>query len=1099
MHRSRRKLLNAGVVGLLGALAISAAWVRAEEVELSIDMGKPGPAISPYIYGQFIEHLGRCIHDGIWAEKLIDRKFLLEPEKKWKTVSPEGADVKVMHDMAGAYAGDHCMAVWVKDSNHARCGIQQGDIGLLRGKEYVGYAILAHAGATTPVEVRIAWGAGKEDGKSIVLDHVGDAYGKYSFRFTAGATTDSASLSVTLSQPGYLWIGAVSLMPADHVHGMRRDTLDLIKKLHSPIMRWPGGNFVSGYNWKDGIGDRDHRPPRWDRAWNDVEDNDFGIDEFMVFCHDVNIEPLVVVNTGLGSVELAAEEVEYINGMPTSLWGEERVKNGHAQPYGVKRWGIGNEMFGQWQLGSVSVRQYALRHNAFVKAMRRIDPSIQVVAVGAPGRWNDEFLAGSAEYVDLLSGHFYAERKMRLPFSAEDARKFEDRFVGYSACVLNGVRDIVTDMRKRIGKDTKIDRIGLCIDEWGIVRDWNPPPDDAGVGAFESYFCLGDAIAVARGLHELLRSADLVQAAAWPQTVNVLGAIKTTRNYAAMDPVGHVLALYGAELGGAIVPLEVPGSIPLDAVAAIDRKCGVLTLGLINYSPREIVSLKLRLSDKASRSATVWRIKGASLGEMNIPGKPEAVKVARLDEIWSPDQPLVLPAHSITVVRLDYERYRPQFHFSPMKNWMNDPNGMVYYQGEYHLFFQHNPFGKNWGNMTWGHAVSPDMFHWTQLNHAIYPDKLGTVFSGSAVVDVDNTAGFQTGKEKVLVCIYTSAGGTSPESKGQPFTQSIAYSNDRGRTWTKYAGNPVLKHVIGGNRDPKVLWHAPSKQWIMAIYLDGNAYSLFSSPNLKQWSKLCDVSVPGGSECPDFFELPVDGDAAKTKWVFWSANNSYLLGTFDGKTFQKEVGPLRTHYGRHRYAAQTFSNLPKEDGRRIQIAWMNGAEYPDMPFNQQMSLPVSLTLRTFPEGVRLCTLPVKEVESLRAGEKFAWQGTLKAGDNPLAIISGELFDIQLAVEPGTAREVGLTIRGTPIRYDVKAKRLNCLGTSAPVDLSEGSLKVRVLVDRSSIEIFASEGRVNMAYGFLPPEDNKTVAAFVEGGEATVQSLEAWQLKSAWAK
>ena len=450
------------------------------------------------------------------------------------------------------------------------------------------------------------------------------------------------------------------------------------------------------------------------------------------------------------------------------------------------------------------------------------------------------------------------------------------------------------------------------------------------------------------------------------------------------------------------------------------------------------------------------------------------------------------------------EQYRPQFHFSPRKNWTNDPNGMVYYQGEYHLFFQHNPSGINWGNMTWGHAVSPDMFHWTQLPHAICPDKLGTIFSGSAVVDEDNTAGFQTGKEKVIVCIYTSAGGTSAESKGQPFTQLIAYSNDRGRTWTKYAGNPVLAHIVGGNRDPKVLWHAPGKQWIMALYLDGNTYALFSSPDLKQWSKLCDVPLPGGSECPDFFELPVDGDAASNpsktgKWVFWSANNSYLLGTFDGKTFRKETGPLPTHYGRNRYASQTFSHIPKEDGRRIQIAWMAGAKYPKMPFNQQMSLPVSLTLRTFPEGVRLCTLPVKEVEALRTGEKFSWQGVLRAGENPLATLSGELFDIELAIEPGTAKEVNLNLRGTPICYDVKAKKLTCLGTLAPLDLSQGCLRLRVLVDRLTIEIFAADGRVNMAYGFLPSADNKSLAVFAEGGAATVRSLEVWQLQSAWPK
>ena len=273
------------------------------------------------------------------------------------------------------------------------------------------------------------------------------------------------------------------------------------------------------------------------------------------------------------------------------------------------------------------------------------------------------------------------------------------------------------------------------------------------------------------------------------------------------------------------------------------------------------------------------------------------------------------------ISKADYqEQYRPQFHFSPMKNWTNDPNGLVFYKGEYHLFFQHNPTGINWGNMTWGHAVSPDLVHWTQLEHAIHPDKLGTIFSGSAVVDWDNTAGFQTGDEKVIVCIYTSA--------GNPFTQSIAYSNDRGRTWTKYEKNPVLKHIVGGNRDPKVFWHAPTKKWVMALFLDGGKYALFGSPNLKEWTKLSDVPPSGADECPDMFELPVDGDAKNTRWVFWGGNSNYLIGKFDGTTFTKEAGPFRFEHGNNYYAAQSYSDIPKEDGRRIQIAWMHGGRYP---------------------------------------------------------------------------------------------------------------------------------------------------------------------------
>ena len=314
--------------------------------------------------------------------------------------------------------------------------------------------------------------------------------------------------------------------------------------------------------------------------------------------------------------------------------------------------------------------------------------------------------------------------------------------------------------------------------------------------------------------------------------------------------------------------------------------------------------------------------------------------------------------------KLYQEKYRPQFHFTAKKNWLNDPNGLMYYKGEYHLFFQHNPFGIKWGNMTWGHAVSPDMVHWKQLDHAIEPDKLGTIFSGSGVVDVNNTAGFQTGEEKVLVCIYTSAGGTSDESKGQPFTQSIAYSNDKGRTWTKYENNPVIKHIVSSNRDPKVIWHEPSQKWVMALFLDGNVYELFESPNLKEWKGMSLVHLPGAGECPDIFELPVDGDLDNKKWVFWGGNGNHLIGIFDGNRFNAESEVLRTEFGANCYAAQTWDNIPDSDGRRLQIAWMSGGNYPDMPFNQQMSFPCELTLRTTPEGIRLFREPVKEIENL---------------------------------------------------------------------------------------------------------------------------------------
>lgn len=445
------------------------------------------------------------------------------------------------------------------------------------------------------------------------------------------------------------------------------------------------------------------------------------------------------------------------------------------------------------------------------------------------------------------------------------------------------------------------------------------------------------------------------------------------------------------------------------------------------------------------------------------------------------------------------ETYRPQFHFTARKNWLNDPNGLIYYKGEYHLFFQHNPAGINWGNMTWGHAVSPDMVHWKQLPNAIEPDELGTIFSGSGVVDWNNTADFQTGEEKVLVCIYTSAGKHAPLQK--PFTQSLAHSNDRGRSWIKYEGNPVLGHIAGSNRDPKVIWHQPTERWIMALYLDGNDFALFSSPNLKTWTRLDDIRIPGASECPDLFELPLDGDEKNTKWVFWGGNGSHLIGTFDGRNFKAESEALKTDWGANCYAAQTWSDIPKADGRRLQIAWMSGGKYPDMPFNQQMSFPCELTLQTTLEGIRLFRRPVREIENIHQ-KAHSWENQrLKPGENLLKGISGELFDIRAEVELGEATEFGFDIRGEKVRYHVAEKQLSCLGKSAPLlrlhDRNGNRIKLQILVDRTSLEVFGNEGRVSMTSCFLPELENTNLGIYASGGEVKILYLNVYELRSAW--
>ncbi len=440
------------------------------------------------------------------------------------------------------------------------------------------------------------------------------------------------------------------------------------------------------------------------------------------------------------------------------------------------------------------------------------------------------------------------------------------------------------------------------------------------------------------------------------------------------------------------------------------------------------------------------------------------------------------------------EKLRPQFHFTSRRGWNNDSNGLVFYKGEYHLFYQHNPYGWNWGNMHWGHAVSKDLVHWKELDDAICPDELGTIFSGSAVVDERNTAGFQTGSEKPIVCIYTSAGGTSAMSKGRPFTQSIAYSNDRGRTWTKYEDNPVVGHIRGGNRDPKVIWHEPTEQWVMVLYIEDSVMTFLTSKDLKSWERQSDIQ--SYHECPELFELPVDGDKNNTRWILYGGSGDYLIGQFDGKEFKKQTESIPFQRGNCFYASQRFNNIPEEDGRRIQIAWGRVA-MPGMPFNQQMLFPVELTLRTTDEGIRMFAEPVREIETIH-GRRHTWKPTiLKPGENLLSGITGELFHICAQFTPGDAPEFGFVIRGEPVVYNVEKKELSCKGKSAELKPADGKIRLEILVDRTSIEIFGNDGRGYMPMGTILPDDNRTLELFSKNGSTGIDSLEVYELRSAW--
>jgi len=428
------------------------------------------------------------------------------------------------------------------------------------------------------------------------------------------------------------------------------------------------------------------------------------------------------------------------------------------------------------------------------------------------------------------------------------------------------------------------------------------------------------------------------------------------------------------------------------------------------------------------------------------------------------------------------EPLRPQFHFSQKVGWNNDPNGMVYYDGEWHLYFQHNPYGWRWGNMHWGHAVSTDLVHWKQLPIAIYNYRHGDwAFSGGAMVDHDNTGGFQTGKEKVIVASYTSTG------RGE----CIAYSNDRGRTFTEYEGNPVVKH---SGRDPKIIWYAPGKHWVMAVFDQsrevGRGIAFYTSTDLKAWK--LQSRLKGYYECAEVFELPIDGDATKTRWVVFAADARYATGTFDGETFTPDhEGKHRVHYGNY-YASQLFSNAP--DGRRIQIGWAR-ITMPGMPFNQMMGFPTRLTLRTTPDGVRMFAKPVKEIQRIHARKHTLMGRNLPDGKPAGVKVAGRLFDIRATFDVGTAKSLGIDIAGRKVTFDAAKNTLDGAAL-APVD---GKITMQILIDRPSIEICGNDGRVYITKPFSTKDEISRIEAFSTGGEAKLLAFEVYELKSTWKR
>jgi fructan beta-fructosidase len=473
-------------------------------------------------------------------------------------------------------------------------------------------------------------------------------------------------------------------------------------------------------------------------------------------------------------------------------------------------------------------------------------------------------------------------------------------------------------------------------------------------------------------------------------------------------------------------------------------------------------------------------------------GKTANVSVSRLPTESRGLELMAMHADVPDADGLYEERYRPQFHFSSRRGWLNDPNGLVYADGEWHLYYQHNPYGWKWGNMHWGHAVSTDLVHWQELPIAIYPYKFGDwAFSGGAVIDHINSAGFGGFGTHAIIASYTSTG------RGE----CLARSMDRGRTFTEFEGNPVVDHV---GRDPKIIWYEPGNHWVMAVYDERpsggpkpiESIAFYSSEDMKSWTRTS--LLDHYFECPEIYELAVDG-SGETRWVVYAANGEYAIGTFDGKTFTPEHdGKHRFHWGNCYYASQTYSNVPAADGRRIQVAW-GQTGHADMPFNQQMNFPVELTLRATPAGIRQFAVPAREIERLHEQSREITDAPLSQEPVLLGETSPGGWHLvgDLAVEE-TGR-IAWRIGDLTITYDAAARRLTSGDLSAPLEPIDGRVQFELLVDRLSVEVFANHGAIYMPIRAQLDLGESPVPVTVSGDAARAVELHVHRLKSAWAK
>lgn len=425
-------------------------------------------------------------------------------------------------------------------------------------------------------------------------------------------------------------------------------------------------------------------------------------------------------------------------------------------------------------------------------------------------------------------------------------------------------------------------------------------------------------------------------------------------------------------------------------------------------------------------------------------------------------------------IKYDTDSYRmsPRVHFTAPFGWINDPNGLFVYTSPvtgktlYHMFCQHNPYDSVWGNMHWGHAVSEDMVHWSYLGEALVPDENGTVFSGSAVVDYNNRSGLKDGDECPILLFYTCAGHTSVISAGKEFTQCMAYSTDGGMTFKKYEKNPVIGHIAEENRDPKVIWCDEIGRYILALYLKGNDYCIFTSENLLSWNELQRITLDGDAECPDIY--PLVTKKKERRWIFSGASDFYIVGEFRDGLFRPVTAPKKLSYSSASYAAQTFScrgdNDPADesaaDTRRLRFAWDRNTTFGNDPICSQMSIPCEMTLKNDGGQYTLCANPAAEISVLKR-ESTETRGIEITSDAPFTVTSlrDSAYMLEIALgEIKTECDITLEVFGQTVTVSPSSWMCSVMGNELPLTVFRDKVELCMIIDRASLEVFADGGR-----------------------------------------